>query len=878
MKDLLGGKGANLAEMTNIGLPVPPGFTITTEVCNDYVKEGGLPGGVMDGVKEKVRVIEEKTGKKFGDSHNPLLFSVRSGAKFSMPGMMNTILNLGLNDETVMGLIEQSKDERFAYDCYRRFIDMFADVVMGVEHEHFEEIIKELKEKHGFKQDTELKAEHWKTVVGAFKELVKKEKGESFPSDPWKQLEMAICAVFDSWNGPRAISYRNEFKIPHDLGTAVNVQTMVFGNFFGESGSGVAFTRNPSDGTKAIFGEFLENAQGEDVVAGIRTPKSISEMKNDWPKLYGEFEGICKLLEKHYKDVQDLEFTVEQGKLYMLQTRNGKRTTQAAVKIAHDMVKEGLITKEEAIMRIEPDQINQLLHPRIATASRKKAEAEGLLMAEGLPASPGAATGSVVFSADLAREMGDRGEKVILVRPVTNPDDVHGMIAAQGVLTSEGGMTSHAAVVARQMGKPCVAGCSTLKIDLKAKQFSVGGRTVKEGDVITIDGAFSKAGGTVGQVFYGRLATEDAEFSAEFKDILDWAQEIKRLGVHANADTPADAGKARNFGARGIGLCRTEHMFMAQERLPIVQDMIIADSLEAREKALAKLLPMQREDFYGILKAMEGYPVTIRLLDPPLHEFLPPMEELLEEVITLRVTGKDPALLADKEKVLLRVKELHESNPMLGLRFCRLGIVYPEIYAMQVRAIFEAACDLKKEGVNAVVEVMIPGVGHREEMKFNYDLASDMAEKVMAEKGLKFTDYKIGTMIEVPRACTNAGELAEFARFFSFGTNDLTQTTFGYSRDDAERVFLPQYLEKKILKNNPFAVLDRDGVGRLMKMAIEDGRKVRTDLKIGICGEHGGDPSSVEFCHMVNLTYVSCSPYRVPIAIIAAAQAKIKHG
>ena len=877
MKDLLGGKGANLAEMTNIGLPVPPGFTITTEVCNDYSKEGGLPEGIMESAREKMAVIEEKTGKKFGDVHNPLLFSVRSGAKFSMPGMMNTILNLGLNDETIKGLIEQSKDERFSYDCYRRFIDMFADVVMGVEHHLFEEIIQEHKEKLGFKQDTEFKAEHWKAIIEDFKALVLKEKGESFPADPWKQLEMAICAVFDSWNAPRAISYRNEFKIPHDLGTAVNVQSMVFGNFFGESGSGVAFTRNPSDGEKAIFGEFLENAQGEDVVAGIRTPKSISEMKKDWPKLYEEFAGICQLLENHYKDVQDLEFTVEQSKLYMLQTRTGKRTTHAAVKIAHDMVEEGLITKEEAVMRIDPEQIDQLLHPRIAPASRKKAEEEGLLMAEGLPASPGAATGAVVFSADLASELAGKGEKVLLVRPVTNPDDVHGMIASQGVLTSEGGMTSHAAVVARQMGKPCVAGCSNIKIDLKTKQFKVGDRVVKEGDIITIDGAFNKAGKTVGQVFYGKLETEDAEFSTEFKDLLDWAQDVKRLGVHANADTPEDATKARNFGARGIGLCRTEHMFMAQERLPIVQQMIIADSLEARTEALAKLLPMQREDFYGILKAMEGYPVTIRLLDPPLHEFLPPMEELLEEVITLRVTGEDPETLSQKEKILRRVRELHESNPMLGLRFCRLGIVYPEIYEMQVRAIFEAACDLKSEGVNAVVEVMIPGVGRREEMQFNYEHAKKIADKVMEEKGLKFEDYKIGTMVELPRACTNAGELAEFAQFFSFGTNDLTQTTFGYSRDDAERVFLPQYIDKKILKNNPFAVLDREGVGRLMKMAIKDGRATRPDLKVGICGEHGGEPSSVEFCHMIGLTYVSCSPYRVPIAIISAAHAAINH-
>ncbi|HPZ08853.1 MAG TPA: pyruvate, phosphate dikinase [Candidatus Eremiobacteraeota bacterium] len=876
MKDLLGGKGANLAEMTNIGLPVPPGFTITTRVCNEYIAQGGLPAGLMDDVKEHVAVIEKKMDKKFGDPSNPLLFSVRSGAKFSMPGMMNTILNLGLNDETIKGLVELSRDERFAYDCYRRFIDMFGDVVLGIEHKHFEDIIKEYKKKYGFTSDTELKAEHWKSIVEDFKILVRKEKGEDFPSDPWKQLELAICAVFNSWNGHKAITYRNEFKIPHDLGTAVNVQTMVFGNFFGESGSGVAFTRDPSSGEKVIYGEFLENAQGEDVVAGIRTPKAISQMKDDVPHLYNEFSRICSLLEKHYRDVQDLEFTFEKGKLYMLQARAGKRTTQAAVKIAYDMVEEGLITKEEAIMRIDPNQINQLLHPRIASESRKKAEREGLLLAEGLPASPGAATGAVVFSADLARELGDKGERVLLVRPVTNPDDVHGMIAAKGVLTSEGGMTSHAAVVARQMGKPCVAGCTAIHIDLSKKQFEIGDRIVKEGEVITIDGAFFKEGKTVGQVFYGKLDTEPPELSHEAKAILNWADEIKGLGVHANADTPEDAAKARDFGAKGIGLCRTEHMFMAQERLPIVQEMVIADTPEAREKALAKLLPMQRKDFYGILKAMESYPVTIRLLDPPLHEFLPALEDLLEEVITLKVTGKDPALLVEKEKILRRVREIHESNPMLGLRVCRLGIVYPEIYEMQVRAIFEAACDLIAERVNAVVEVMIPGVGHVEEMKFTHKSAKAVAEEVMKEKGVK-VNYKIGTMVELPRACTVADQLAEYAEFFSFGTNDLTQTTYGYSRDDAERAFIPEYIKKGVLKVNPFEVLDREGVGKLMKMAIELGKGTRPDLKIGICGEHGGEPDSVEFCHLVGLTYVSCSPYRVPIARLAAAQAMIKN-
>jgi len=877
MKDLLGGKGANLAEMTNIGLPVPPGFTITTRVCNEFIEKGGLPDGLMEGVKEYVGVIEKKMNKKFGDPANPLLFSVRSGAKFSMPGMMNTILNLGLNDETVKGLIELSGDERFAYDCYRRFIDMFSDVVLGVEHHDFEAVLKEYKKKLGFTHDTEFKAEHWKAIVEDFKALVKKEKGESFPSDPWKQLELAICAVFNSWNGHKAITYRNEFKIPHDLGTAVNVQTMVFGNFFGESGSGVAFTRDPSSGSKEIYGEFLENAQGEDVVAGIRTPKHISQMKVDVPHLYNEFAKICDILEKHYRDLQDLEFTFEHGKLFMLQARVGKRTTQAAVKVAYDMVEEGLITKEEAIMRIDPTQLNQLLHPRIAPAARKKAEKEGLLLAEGLPASPGAATGSVVFSADLARELGDKGEKVLLVRPVTNPDDVHGMIAAKGVLTSEGGMTSHAAVVARQMGKPCVAGCTNIKIDLAKKEFTVAGKTVKEGDIITIDGAFVKQGKTVGQVFYGRLDTEAPELSHEAKTILDWADQIKRLGIHANADTPEDAAKARNFGARGIGLCRTEHMFMQPERLPIVQEMIIADTLEARKTALAKLLPVQRKDFYGILKAMESCPVTIRLLDPPLHEFLPVLDELLEEVITLRITGKDPDLLKEKEKILRRVRELHESNPMLGLRVCRLGIVYPEIYEMQVRAIFEAACQLVKEKVNAVVEVMIPGVGHQQEMKFTHDSARRVAEEVIKETGVH-VDYKIGTMVELPRACTVADQLAEYAEFFSFGTNDLTQTTFGYSRDDAERTFIPAYLKKHILKVNPFEELDRDGVGKLMKMAIELGKSKRANLKIGICGEHGGEPNSIEFCHMVGLNYVSCSPYRVPIARLAAAQAKIKNG
>jgi len=876
MKELLGGKGANLAEMTKLGLPVPPGFTITTEVCRNYLKEGHLSEGLIEEIKEKIKIIEEKLGKKFGDRENPLLFSVRSGAKFSMPGMMETVLNLGLNDETVKGLIKQSSDKRFAYDAYRRFLQMFGNVVLDIEKTEFEKVIASKKKEKGVQLDIDLSAEDWEEIVENFKKIIESHTGSPFSSDPYKQLEMAIAAVFKSWNNPNAISYRNEFKIPHDLGTAVNVQAMVFGNIGELSGTGVAFTRNPSTGEKEIWGEYLPKAQGEDVVAGIRTPKSISVMKEEWPEIYEEFARVCSTLERHYKDVQDLEFTVEQGKLYMLQTRSAKRTTQAAVKIAYEMVKEGLITPNEAVMMIVPNQVKQLLHPQIDPKSKKSAQKSGLLLAEGLPASPGAASGAVVFDADMAAELGGKGKKVILVRPVTTPDDVHGMIKAQGVLTSEGGMTSHAAVVARQMGKPCVAGCTAIKIDLDRREFQVGDRVIKEGEIITIDGSGIRADGSaVGQVFYGKLDTIEPEFSIEFKAILEWADNIKRLGVYANADTPADAAKARSFGATGIGLCRTEHMFMAKDRLPIMQEMIMADTLEERESALSRLQEMQTKDFEEILEVMDGLPVTIRLLDPPLHEFLPSLEELLEEVITMRIQGRSEKELEEKEKILKRVRALHEANPMLGLRVCRLGIVYPEIYRMQVRAIFNAACNLVKKGKNPKVEVMIPGVAHIEEMKFTYNLVKEVADEVILHWGVKL-DYKVGTMMELPRACVVAGELAKFAEFFSFGTNDLTQTTYGFSRDDAERSFIPVYIKKGILTENPFEILDRIGVGRLMRLGVEEGRATRSNLKVGICGEHGGEPSSVEFCHEIGLDYVSCSPYRIPVARIAAAQAAIK--
>jgi pyruvate,orthophosphate dikinase len=866
MKNLLGGKGAGLAEMTRAGLPVPAGFTITTETCLKYYALGRRnPPGLNSAVSGAMRELERRTGKNFGDPSNPLLVSVRSGARVSMPGMMDTILNLGLNDRTVAGLAELTANERFAWDAYRRFIMMFACVVMGVEKDLFEERIEELKRRTGAATDPEIGAAAWRDVVGDFKALVSEHTGREFPQDVHEQLDLAIRAVFDSWNSKRAIDYRRYNKIPDDWGTAVSVVSMVFGNMGDDSGTGVAFTRDPNTGEKKLFGEYLRNAQGEDVVAGIRTPERISDLERTQPAVYKQFVEIAAKLERHYREMQDLEFTVERGKLYMLQTRTGKRSAEAAVKIALDMVREGLIEKTEALARVSAASLDQLFHARIDPAENYE------VACKGLNASPGAASGQAVFDADTAEEWAKAGKAVVLVRVETTPDDVHGMIAARGVLTAKGGATSHAAVVARGMGKPCVAGCEALHIDRRSRIAHIGEITFKEGDWITIDG-------TSGTVIVGELKLIDppSKLPDWLDEFLRWADEARVLEVWANADTPQDARKARELGATGIGLCRTEHMFMQQERLPIVQEMILSDTPEARASALERLLPFQREDFLGILEAMQGYPVTIRLLDPPLHEFLPSLEALLVETTELRVReGEQSPAYEQKMRVLKRVQQLHEQNPMLGLRVCRLGIVYPEIYAMQVRAIFEAACELKKRGVDVKPEVMIPGVGTKEEMRFTADAARKIADTVISETGIA-VDYHVGTMIELPRACVVADELAQAgAEFFSFGTNDLTQTTYGYSRDDAEGSFIPRYLEQKILKDDPFQVLDRRGVGSLMQEAVRRGRGTVSELKIGICGEHGGEPSSVAFCHSIGLNYVSCSPYRVPIARLAAAQAAI---
>jgi len=863
MRDLLGGKGAGLAEMSRIGLPVPPGFTITTEVCNEYYRLGRrFPEGLMEEVREKLRILEERTGKRFGDPENPLLVSVRSGAKFSMPGMMDTVLNLGLNDQTAEGLATLTGNPRFAYDSYRRFLQMFGNVVLGIKHERFEEVLSEIKARKGVKLDTELDASDLQDVVREYKRIIREETGKDFPADPWEQLEMAIRAVFESWNNPRAITYRNLNKIPHDLGTAVNIQTMVFGNMGEDSGTGVAFTRNPATGEKEVYGEYLMNAQGEDVVAGIRTPKPIRELERENPAVYRQFVEVCDLLERHYRDVQDLEFTIERGKLWLLQTRAGKRTAQAAVKIAVDMVKEGLITKEEALMRVDSEDLAKLLHPSIDPAHKPR------VIAKGLPASPGAASGIAVFDADRAEAMGRDGHKVILVRPETNPDDIHGLAAAQGVLTSRGGMTSHAAIVSRGMGKPAVVGAEAITIDLLKREFRVDEVVVREGDLLTIDGS-------TGEVMLGEAPVIEPQLSGEVMELLAWADEVRRLGVRANADYPRDARKAREFGAEGIGLCRTEHMFMEPDRLPIVQEMIMAATKEERAAALEKLLPIQKEDFKGIFREMEGLPVIIRLLDPPLHEFLPRLEDLLVEVTELRLRGDRPEELERKEKILRRVRALHEFNPMLGLRGCRLGILYPEIYEMQVRAIFQAATELVKEGVKVIPEVMIPLVGHINELRVIHEQLRAIAEEIIREAGVELK-YMFGTMIEIPRAALTADEIAEIAEFFSFGTNDLTQTVFGFSRDDAEGKFLHVYVQKGILKEDPFQVLDREGVGKLMRIGTELGRKTRPELEVGICGEHGGDPASIELCHQIGLDYVSCSPYRVPVARLAAAQAALR--
>ena len=863
MKSILGGKGAGLAEMTRIGFSVPRGFTITTEVCVEYYKnDKKYPQGLEEHIEENLRKLEQVSKKALGDAKNPLLVSVRSGAPISMPGMMDTVLNLGLNDITIRGIVEKTKNERFAYDSYRRFMQMFGNVVLGIEHDKFEYLLEELKKELKVKLDTEIDCEGLKTLVERYKKLIKKETGEGFPQEPKVQLKMAVDAVFNSWNTKRAVTYRRINKISDDLGTAVNVQEMVFGNMGEDSGTGVGFTRNPSTGEKEYYGEYLLNAQGEDVVAGIRTPLSLSNLKNDLPEVYGELIKIVTLLEKHYRDVQDYEFTIEEGKLYLLQTRTGKRTAQAALKIAVDMVEEGIITKEEAILRVEPNQLNQLLHRRIDP----KAKLE--VIAKGLPASPGAAYGKVVFTADEAEELGKEGERVILVRTETTPDDIHGMVEAQGVLTSRGGMTSHAAVVARGMGKACVAGCSVLNIDTKKEKISVNDIVLKKGDFITIDGG-------TGEVFLGKVPTIEPKMSEEFETLLSWANKIKRLGVYANADTPEDAKKARELGAEGIGLTRTEHMFMEQDRLPIVREMIMADTKKRRAEALKKLLPMQKGDFLGILKAMEGLPVIIRLLDPPLHEFLPNLEDTLIEVNTLKLKNIDSVELAKKEKLLAKIKSLHEMNPMLGLRGCRLGLLYPEIYEMQIEAIIEAAIELTKQGIKVKPEIMVPLISHANEFKPICKKARKIANEKIKSAGVKL-EYKVGTMIELPRAALTADKIAEEAEFFSFGTNDLTQTTFGISRDDAEGKFLLKYVDEKILEENPFEVLDREGVGRLVELGTNLGRKTNPDLEVGICGEHGGDPRSVEFCHSVGLNYVSCSPFRVPIARLAAAQAAIK--
>jgi len=855
MKDLLGGKGANLAEMTRIGLPVPPGFTITTEACREYMRSGDFPRGLLDETERHLKKLEREMGRKLGDPDDPLLVSVRSGAKFSMPGMMDTVLNLGLNDQSVHGLARQANNERFAFDSYRRFIQMFGRIVMGAPGDKFEEAIDQVKTLRSVTADTDLNANDLKELVEEFRRIVKEETGREFPQDPREQLRLAIRAVFDSWNGDRARLYRKQEKIPDDLGTAVNMVAMVFGNLGDDSGTGVAFTRNPANGEKGLYGDYLPNAQGEDVVAGIRNTLPLQELEQINPKAFKQLLKIMSTLERHYRDMCDIEFTIERGKLWMLQTRVGKRTAAAAVNIAVDMVAERLIDRTEAIRRVTPEQVDQLLHPQVDENAR-----DLKVIAKGMNASPGAAVGMAVFDSDRAEALATEGKKVILVRRETNPDDLNGMIAAQGILTSRGGKTSHAAVVARGMGKPCVCGADAIEVDLAGRKFTVGDVVVNEGGVVSIDG-------TTGKVYLGEVPLKEPEVSGEFATLLEWADKVRRLKVRANADTPEDARRAREFGAQGIGLARTEHMFLGDRR-PLVEKLILAVSDADEQAALDALLPLQREDFYGILGAMDGLPVTIRLLDPPLHEFLPDLVELSKEVA---VAGRkvDPA----KVKVLRAVERLHEQNPMLGMRGVRLGMMKPGLYNMQVRAIMEAACRLKGEGKNPGVEIMIPLVGIEEEIRRSRAEADRVAREVIKETKVK-VKYLIGTMIEVPRATTIADKIAEHAEFFSFGTNDLTQMTFGFSRDDVAKI-LDVYVTHGILKVDPFTTLDRDGVGSLMRLAVEKGRAVRPDLHLGICGEHGGDPSSVEFCHELGLDYVSCSPFRVPIARLAAAHAAL---
>src|SRR5512143_1263949 len=868
MRALLGGKGAGLAEMTNAGLPVPPGFTITTAACNAYF-EGGrkLPPGLWNQVERGLATVERITQKRLGDPKDPLLVSVRSGAAMSMPGMMDTVLNLGLNDESRQGLATLTKNERFAWDAYRRFISMFGRIVLDVPAEKFDAALEKRKVARGAKSDTELDAKDLAGLVTDFKAIVKQKTGKPFPTEPREQLRLAVEAVFSSWFGARAKDYRKQFKISDDLGTACSVMTMVFGNMGDDSGTGVAFTRDPSTGERKLYGEYLMNAQGEDVVAGIRTPSKIEQLKRDMPKAYAEFQTIAQRLEKHYRDSQDLEFTIERGKLFMLQTRSAKRTARAAMKMATDMVREKLITKDEAIQRVDPLQVEQLLVPGFDQAAVERARKEGRFLAKGLNASPGAATGRAVFDADRAVVLKGQKQLVVLVRPETSPDDFHGMVAATGILTARGGSTSHAAVVARGLGLPCVAGCAELSIDLGRREMRVGEAVIKEGDPISIDG-------TTGEVFAGELPTipPNYEKEKELIELLSWADKRRRLGVWVNADTPEECRLARELGAEGVGLARTEHMFRQAERLPYVQDMIMADTEEGRKAALAKLLPFQQDDFREMYKAMDGLPVVIRLIDPPLHEFLREFADVDTEIAVAEATGKSGPELERKRKIWRRLEQIHEDNPMLGLRGCRLLLVYPEILEMQIRAILGAAIDVAAKGVRAKPEIMMPLVGTMGELDRLYEQTTQVAETVFKERGKK-VPYKFGTMIEIPRACFISDEIATKAEFFSFGTNDLTQTILGISRDDAQKSFLSQYVEQKIIPNDPFQVLDREGVGEMMRISIQKGRKTRPDLKIGICGEHGGDPSSIAFCEEVGLTYVSPSTYRVPVARLAAAQA-----
>ena len=858
MRNLLGGKGANLAEMTILGIPVPQGFIVTTEACNKYYNDGKvISEEVLEQIQNNIAKLEEITGKKFGSLENPLLVSVRSGARVSMPGMMDTILNLGLNDEAVEVVAKQTNNPRFAYDSYRRFVQMFSDVVMGVEKRLFENIIDEMKEARGVHYDTELTADDLKELVVKFKDLYKKEMKKDFPQDPKEQLVEAITAVFRSWDNPRALVYRRLNDIPGEWGTAVNVQEMVFGNKGDTSGTGVAFSRNPSTGEKGIYGEYLMNAQGEDVVAGIRTPLPITKLNEQNPALYKQFIDIVNKLENHYKDMQDMEFTIEEGKLFFLQTRNGKRTAQAALKIAVDLVSEGMLSKEEAILKVEPKQLDSLLHPTFEATSLKNTKA----IAKGLPASPGAACGKVAFTAEEAKERAEKGEKVVLVRLETSPEDIEGMIAAQGILTVRGGMTSHAAVVARGMGTCCVAGCGELKVDEEKRTLEVGGKVYTDKDYISIDGS-------TGNIYGEAIKTVTPEISGYFATFMSWADEIRKLQVRTNADTPRDTKQAVEFGAEGIGLCRTEHMFFDEDRIMPMREMIVAKTEEERRKALSKLLPMQKGDFKAMYEALEGRPATIRFLDPPLHEFVPHSDEEIREL-----AGQ---MSLDFEELKATVEGLHEFNPMLGHRGCRLAVTYPEIAEMQTRAVIEAAIEVKNEkGYDIVPEIMIPLVGEVKELKFVKDIVDSTAKAVMNEKGITI-EYHVGTMIEIPRAALTADEIAKEAEFFSFGTNDLTQMTFGFSRDDAGK-FLNDYYERKIYEQDPFAKLDQVGVGQLVKMAAEKGRATRPNIKLGICGEHGGDPSSVEFCHNVGLNYVSCSPFRVPLARLAAAQAQVKN-